>query len=589
MLLAAPAWATDLLLLHRVIVLPELELDAGEDEATEAPPPPAQPFPFLRGEDDRRSVSVGDTSNGYLVNGKRIRESEALAILPEQKTRGLDFGSEALVGMLEHAAAALHAATGTRLWIGNVAAEGGGDIAYSVSHNSGLDADIAFCYQSLKGEPADPPDLLPLNRHGLSPTHPLKLDAHRTWLVVKALLSYPAAQVQYLFVANGLKTQILLAAQAAREDPQLIQLAAAVMLQPVGSAAHDDHLHLRIHCSARDVLGGCQHTGGLHPWTDTFADDKRAFERTVAERLGDADAGERRNAIRRLALLDARARADAVALHLEDDDPEVREAAAQALGRIGRREQVRLLSQRFAREPDDRVRLAAIGAIADLGGADAGAFLAEAVGRPELDTEVWLGLRGPALLALLPTVVRTLSDDDRSVTLAALAASARAERLEPVPALIALLDDRDPRVRQAAAHALRMTTNVSYGIHWDSDDRAHLAIGRQRWRGAWSRSLGAPRDSWLITGFAAAGYRIPVLRQKYTWELVRAVGGDDHISYNAQRVLGRLFDQHPRVSPPGDAAAKRDACQWWLKWLKRRHRGLGIDAPPAGVVAACYR
>lgn len=593
-LVAAPAHAADVLLLLRVIVVPELTLgvEEGPPEAMSRPPP--SPFPFLRGEDASRSVSVGDTSNGYLVNGRRIAESQALGILPEQKARGLDFGSEALAGMLEHAASTLFAATGTKLWIGNVAAESGGDIEYSVSHNSGLDADIAFCYQSLKGEPADPPDLLPLNGQGLSSTHPLTLDAHRTWLTIKALLSYPAAQVQYLFMADGLRDQVLLAAQAAREDVRLIQLAAAVIRQPIGSAPHNDHLHLRIYCSQRDVLAGCHNTGWLHPWTNTFEDDKGAFEDRVAERLSDPDAAERKSAIGRLALLDARGQADAVARHLEDDHRDVREGAARALGRIGRREQIASLAGRFVREPDDRVRMAVIGSIADLGGRAAGEFLAEAVGRPELDRQVLLSVldaaatvRGPALLSLLPDTVRALGalEDDRSVSLAAIAACARAERLEPAPALMALLDDRDPLVRQMAAHALRMSTNVSYGIRWDSEDRAHLDIGRQRWRAAWSRTLGAPRDSWLLTGFRAAGYRIPELRQKYTWEIVRAVGGEDHISYNAQRVLSRLFDEHP----PSAAWSKRDACQWWLHWLKRRHRGLRIDKPPPAVVAACYR
>jgi hypothetical protein len=139
-----------------------------------------------------------------------------------------------------------------------------------------------------------------------------------------------------------------------------------------------------------------------------------------------------------------------------------------------------------------------------------------------------------------------------------------------------------------AGHALRMITNVDYDVAWEREEEAYrprLEQGRQRYRAAWSKSLGAPRDSWLITGFTAAGYRIPVLRQKHTWEIVRATAGSDHLSYNAQRVLMRLFDEHP----PSGSWAKRDACQWWLAWLKRRHKGLGLEKPPTDVVAACYR
>ena len=593
-LVARPTQAESLRKLLRVLPVIEIALaspDTVDPDHGGAAAEPEPYFPFLAGEDVNQSISVGDTSHGHLVSAVRIDEDETLGILPKQRARGLNHGSQELVGALRHAASALHAATNTRMWIGNVGARGGGDIDYSVSHNSGRDADIAFCYRNHRDEPVDPPDLVALNGQGLATTRPLKLDPARTWIVVKALLTYPTTQVQYLFVANGLKDQLLAAAREAGDSTQLIQLAAAVMRQPIGSAPHNDHLHLRIYCSERDVLGGCVNTGWIHPWTKVHDEPKRRMVDRVIQSLGQVEAEERKRGLERLGLLSARRAAGPIADRLDDDSVRVRKAAAAALATVGRPSDVSALDTRFRREDDEQVKVAIVHAVADLGGAAAGRFLHHAVGEPRPSTaQLWPALsaaasiRGPALLSLLPTLIDTTSGS-RIVQLAAVAAAARAERLEPVPRLIALLDDRDPSMRHLSGHALRMATNLGYGVRWAEGDPTHLAKGRQRWTGAWHRSASAPRDAWLITGFRAAGYQIPKLSQRHAWELVRASAGADHLSHNAQRVLMRLFDHHP----PTATWRKGDACQYWLRWLKRRRKGYRLAKPPTKTVTACYR
>ena len=136
--------------------------------AADDPPAHVLEFPFLDDEVPDGSRSVGDTSNGYLVGAKKLEESERLAVLPKQRERGLSFGSDQLLAMLDEAGAKLHDATGTKLWLGNLARRYGGDIPWSVSHNSGRDADIAFAYRDANGHPADPPDLVPLDSAGYS-------------------------------------------------------------------------------------------------------------------------------------------------------------------------------------------------------------------------------------------------------------------------------------------------------------------------------------------------------------------------------------------------------------------------------------
>lgn len=573
---------------------------------------PAPDYPFLEGEDDGRSVSVGDTSHGFLVRARAVQESDALAILEVQKQRDLRYGSEQLVGAIEFAAAQLHAATGRKLWLGNVGREHGGDIPWSVSHNSGRDADIAFSYLNHAREPVDPPTLVPLNGQGVSREHGLFFDAHGTWLIVKGLITYPAAQVQYLFIESGLRDQVLVAATKAGEPATLIQRAAMLMRQPVGSSPHSDHLHLRVYCSRRDVMGGCHNSGAAHPWVDLYEDDKAQAIAKVTARMDHDDVEQRARAIERLVLLRADV-TDEIAERLSDDEPRVRAAAARALGELGGREDVPALVARFDRERDLSARLALVSAVGELGGEQAGAFLADAVGSPTRDPrralpamDLAATIHSPALLTLLPEAASLSRDaltdhdtviarwllegseasaqDATTLQLAAIAAAGRADRMEPIPRLIALLDDRDAAVRELAAHTLRMVTNVTYRVDWTNGETSDRERGLQRWRAAWERTRLAPRGAWLVMGFRAEGYDVPAIQQKHLWELVRATTGADHVSYNAQRLLTRLTDHEP----PSTTWSKNDACQHWLKWLKRRRSAFALDKPPGKTVAACF-
>jgi HEAT repeat protein/murein endopeptidase len=562
-------------------------------------------FPFMPGEDPRSSLSVGDTSHGFLVNAVPIDESAALGILPVQKKRDLAYGSRELVAMLDHAARALHQATQTRLWLGNVARRGGGDIEWSVSHNSGRDADIAFAYTNRKGEPVDPPDLVPLNGEGLAKHHDLRFDAARTWIIIKALLTFEGAQVQYLFLSNSLKNLVLAQAAKAREPAWLIERAAAVVRQPGGSAPHHDHLHLRIYCTERDIEAGCQNTGVIHPWAKLYEAARDRAAKRFAALLSDEGTMPRRRAIERLALLDARDQAGAIATHLDDEDATVRGAAARALARIGSEAEVAALVHRFEHETDVEAALAIIQAVGAIGGKTAGGFLASAVGRPSLDPRVrWSTLdaaatvRGPALFGLLPEAAIAASELARDhglvlpglerseglvLRLAAIEAASRSERLEPVEPLIELLTDRDPRVRVQAAEALRMITNLTYHVAWDAASAATRSAAVDRWRAAFSQTKKAPRRAWLALGFTAAGYRVPELRQKHAWELVRAVAGADHNSYNAQRALMELFDHHP----PSLSWSKGEACRHWLRFIEGRRASYSLERPPDKVLRIC--
>ena len=55
----------------------EVALPSVSPQAAEVEPD----YPFLEGEDMQRSLSVGDTSHGFLVRARAVKESDALAIL----------------------------------------------------------------------------------------------------------------------------------------------------------------------------------------------------------------------------------------------------------------------------------------------------------------------------------------------------------------------------------------------------------------------------------------------------------------------------------------------------------------------------
>ncbi len=603
----------------------------------EAPAPPAPPrlepdplvepfveppFPHLPGEDPGASASVGTVTNGYLVNAAPLPEpARSWAVLPRQCQRGLAWGTEELVGALQYAADAVYAQHRRRLWIGNMARRGGGDIRWSVSHNSGRDADIAFCYKNAAGEPVDPPDLVPLDRDGRSANGGLRFDVACTWTTVKALLTWERAQVQYLFISAPLKKELLAYARRKGEPKALLERADATLGPPGLAAPHDDHLHLRLYCSRRDVEAGCVNGGKVHPGTDLFEERRgELIQKITRTWMKDGDAGVRARAVERLEVLGADGQAPAIARLLDDPSPEVRRASARALGALRARSQDRALAARFRKEDDPSVRVALLLAASELATPEASRLITHALGDPALADasagplpdaiQITYSPPPPADPRVLPEDAggEAAADDDETpqasspggavntprfsgrvlplegraytVQLAAVEAAAGLERGEPVEALIQLLSSSDPLLRGRVARALGRLTNHAFGPAWDDPALSAEAQARgvQAWQ-AWFDAQGhAGRNTWLARGFEARGFQVPKLDKKSIWELVRAVSSDDYISYNAQRTLMILS----RYEPLTLAWSKHDAAWHWTRWFERRRRQFGLKpCPPA--------
>ncbi len=593
----------------------------------EAPAPPKNPYPlaivpeqpfeepyhpFLVGDRATGSVSVGDVTNGYTVNAKTMPLPHVhYDVLPRQRKRYLTYGTEEMISLIRHAAAALYTTHGTPLWLGNIGKRGGGDIIYSVSHNSGRDADLAFAYMDSSGNPVDPPDLVHLDENGVSIQYEgaYLFDTARTWTIVKALLTHPEVQVQYLFLSNPLKKRLLAHARMKREPQGLLSRAEAVLGQPGLALPHNDHLHIRIYCSREDIEHGCRNTGKIHDWVATFpeARQKRTAALTRLVKKSE-DPEQRARGLESLAMLSARSASTVFVRGLEDHEPRVRIAAAEGLARLGMTSSTRALAKRFKDERDPEVMSAILRAVGELGGKEAGNLLAEVIADtryekvecgslPEevaaayTDFEAW---SPPATanwkndnkpLELLPVCVPKptgrvvdLSDRTFNVRLAAVEAAAESETHRPVEALVTALDHPDPVFRGRVARSLRLLTNHSFDVPWDDPLLLESLAedGREKWR-KWFESFGKMRRrDWIAQGFLARAYSVPRVTNKHIWELVRAIADDDYLSFNAQRVLMDLSGHNPlSLMWPKD-----DAAWHWRRWFTRRRHRFSLPKPP---------
>jgi len=95
---------------------------------------------------------------------------------------------------------------------------------------------------------------------------PYRFDVRRNWAFIRALLTDADAEVQWIFIHQGLGAFLIREAAQAGEDPALLARAAFIMHQPSDAEAHDDHMHVRLYCDAADRGLGCVDRGPVRWW-----------------------------------------------------------------------------------------------------------------------------------------------------------------------------------------------------------------------------------------------------------------------------------------------------------------------------------
>ncbi len=220
----------------------DLPEDDSESEQDSEEAPPGERWKQYLGSED--SLSVGETSNGSLQNG-RLMPWEGPGFV--RKNDKAPYGTNETVAILLWAFEEM-----TRLYpgtvpavVGDLSAERGGRLPPHASHRSGRDVDIGY-YQ-----------IGNVQQKQFAGCPPEKLDADKTWTLLELLLA--TGQVEYFFIDRILQRPLYdEAAQRgwAEEDLQLMFEA------PLGSRkrkgiirhtpGHRHHVHVRFVCPEGD-------------------------------------------------------------------------------------------------------------------------------------------------------------------------------------------------------------------------------------------------------------------------------------------------------------------------------------------------
>lgn len=217
---------------------------------------------------DGTSVSFGPAYDGALVDAVKLPASGSGYFTPPKwQARGLRYGTDELVSALIYIGRRVAAeAPGAAFGIADLSRARGGPSAWHHSHQTGRDADLMFFATDADGNPVR---LARMPHFGLDGTAVTKsgrilhFDVHRNWLLVRAIIENPMAQVQYIFIAEWLKARLLAHAAELGEPTWLLVAASYILHQPSDSLAHDDHMHVRVYCAQSDLSLGCRDRGVL--------------------------------------------------------------------------------------------------------------------------------------------------------------------------------------------------------------------------------------------------------------------------------------------------------------------------------------
>ncbi|NOZ02234.1 MAG: hypothetical protein GXP54_10140, partial [Deltaproteobacteria bacterium] len=159
------------------------------------------------------SLSIGTTKDGFVVECRRLPIIGAHhRILEAQAVRNTRCGTDEVVAALLKAAEDVAGAhEGAVLTVGNLSREGGGDIPWSVSHNSGRDVDIGLYLKGPDGRQVIPPDFVHVDAAGRGEIDGVEvaIDVDSTWLAIRSLLTNRRIEIQWLFIADPLRALLL--------------------------------------------------------------------------------------------------------------------------------------------------------------------------------------------------------------------------------------------------------------------------------------------------------------------------------------------------------------------------------------------
>jgi penicillin-insensitive murein endopeptidase len=227
---------------------------------------------------DGGSVSYGPSRDGVIFEPVELpARGEGYWTPPRWEQRGNRYGTDELVSLVVYLGRHLERqAPGYKLAVADLSPRTGGRSRWHRSHQTGRDIDLIFLARNAAGNPVLAERMWQYDDEGraLAPSEgpviaegtaqpDVFFDEAANWTLVKGLIENPITEVQYIFVADWLKQRLLDYAEAAGESRATIQYAGYLLHQPSDSAVHDDHMHVRVFCSQRDLAFGCEDFGIL--------------------------------------------------------------------------------------------------------------------------------------------------------------------------------------------------------------------------------------------------------------------------------------------------------------------------------------
>ena len=215
------------------------------------------------------SVSCGAANRGALANAAELPlEGDGFVIPEPWRSRDMRFGTSELVGVIQRAASAVSEAhPGAVLGVADMSRQAGGACPGHQSHQSGRDADLLYYAVDADGDPFAPDEHMPYyNRKGRAyyarkPVWARSIperffDVERNWALVKSLITDADVELERIFVSPRIERWLVQHAKAVGEDEELVHKARVLLHRPRDSEPHNDHMHVRIKCSAEDVAAG---------------------------------------------------------------------------------------------------------------------------------------------------------------------------------------------------------------------------------------------------------------------------------------------------------------------------------------------
>ena len=250
--------------------------------------------------DAHRSFSIGYPNKGSLVGGKALAHTgKHHRVLPRTIKRGYFWATDQVIDLVLHAAEqVVRHYPNTKLNVGNLSSARGGRITTSASHQSGRDVDLGLFCTDLDEQPANP-DGFPVfdgsRGERVDRSGQYLIDVPRNWVLLEALLSAPGSRVQWIFLDTPIKRMLLDYAIRNQRDPAIIQMAEKVIMRPKDSSSHNDHFHVRVFCSKRDLNGissalRCKEYGPDWQWEQRGRVDDETQVNSQVEAIMDGDA-----------------------------------------------------------------------------------------------------------------------------------------------------------------------------------------------------------------------------------------------------------------------------------------------------------